>query len=169
MPLSNSLRRNRVQHVSQDCTDEEGWGWRIMMESHSPPKLNLKFPLSDPHPCRDTIPSPHRWLDSHPSTPEAPHNLEFQQDGVGDSYPGARAQRPLLFQPQHLRAARLASGIGAANAAGAAVPATRATPPAQNRRWLSSSAACTTRVSRARLVAPAPALRPRRAPGTERG
>lgn len=100
---------------------------------------------------------------------EAPHNLEFQQAGVGDSYPGARAQRPRLLQPQHLRAARLASGIGAANAAGAVVPTARATPPAQNKRWLASSAACTARVGRAQLAAPAPALSPRRAPGTERG
>lgn len=140
-----------------------------MMESHSPPKLNLKFPISDPHPCGDTIPPSHRRLDSQLPRPQALHNLEFQQDGVGDSYPGARAQRPLLFQPQHLPEARLASGIGAANAAGAVVPTARATPPAQNRRWLASSAACTARVSRARLVAPAPSLRPRRAPGTERG
>lgn len=151
-----------MSHRVAQMRRDRGWG---IMASHSLPKLNLKFPLSDPPTCRNTSPPPH----SPGPSLEAPHNLESQQARVGDSYPGARAQRPLLFRPQHLRGARLASGIGAANAAGAAVLAARATLPAQNKRWLVSSAACTARVSRARLVAPAPALRPRRAPGTERG
>lgn len=52
VPLSNSLRQNRVQDVSQDCTDEDRWGWRIVIGSHSPPKLNLKLPLSGPSPLQ---------------------------------------------------------------------------------------------------------------------